>query len=224
MRAVIRKAQAIEYEAPSGCRSHPALLPEQAVSQQQVDQADARWKVAVTEIAVAKKPPSTKPARNSHRLNWGRNVSGRRRRRSRRSNGNATKQMPRWRRLALCSTINDRGSDKRHGDHTHGGHRRNCGDRRALLKWWTLTACTCRSMFRNSNRQKSVWICRPHPHGRVPRRTLRGDRPYIASKSGIHTQKVQTPDERVKLIYAVRLYLTGQSESSVSHRGFRPTR
>src|SRR5690349_469353 len=52
--AAIRKAKAVEYEARRDIDRVQTLLTEQAVSQQQVDQADARWKVAVTEISVAR--------------------------------------------------------------------------------------------------------------------------------------------------------------------------
>src|SRR5689334_2218836 len=53
-RAAIQKAKAVEYEARRDIDRVRTLLVEQAVSQQQVDQAEARWKVAVTEISVAK--------------------------------------------------------------------------------------------------------------------------------------------------------------------------
>ena len=53
-RAVIQKAKAIEDESRRDTGRIRALLSDQAVSQQQVDQADARWKVAIAEIAVAR--------------------------------------------------------------------------------------------------------------------------------------------------------------------------
>jgi HlyD family secretion protein len=53
-KAAVKKAQAVEYEARRDVVRMRSLIREQAVSQQQLDQAEARWKVAVTEISVAK--------------------------------------------------------------------------------------------------------------------------------------------------------------------------
>jgi HlyD family secretion protein len=52
--AAIQKARAVEYEARRDVDRMKPLIREQAVSQQQLDQAEARWKVAVTDIAVSK--------------------------------------------------------------------------------------------------------------------------------------------------------------------------
>jgi len=52
--AAIQKSKAVEYEARRDVDRIRPLIREQAVSRQQLDQADARWKVAVTEISVAK--------------------------------------------------------------------------------------------------------------------------------------------------------------------------
>src|SRR5574338_1166332 len=72
-RAAIQKAKAVEYEARRDTDRIRALLPDQAVSQQLVDQADARWKVAVTEIAVAKAAlDQTAKELAQAELGWGR--------------------------------------------------------------------------------------------------------------------------------------------------------
>jgi HlyD family secretion protein len=53
-RAAVQKARAVEYEARRDVERLRPLISEQAVSQQQLDQAEARWKVATSEIALAK--------------------------------------------------------------------------------------------------------------------------------------------------------------------------
>ena len=139
---------------------------------------------------------------------------------------NATKQMPRWRRLAACARrSNDPGP-------TNG----TVTTRMVDIGEVVATGAPLLEVVDLDRLYLQVYVpelqigkvrldlpARIHTDA-FPDEPFEATVRYIASKAEFTPKEVQTPDERVKLIYAVRLYLTANPGIIGSHRGFRPTR
>ena len=209
MRAVIRKAQAVEYEDRRDTDRIRALLPEQAVSQQQVDQAEARWKVAVTEIAVAKAAldQASKELAQAE-LGWGRI----------RSKEAEVAALERQRDQADATFAEARSilDDLTIVAPTNGTVTTRMVDVGEVV----ATGAPLLELVDLDRLYLQVYVpelqigkvrldlpARIHTDA-FSDRSFEATVRYIASKAEFTPKEVQTPDERVKLIYAVRLYLT----------------
>ena len=208
-RAVIRKARAVEYEARRDAERIRALLPQQAVSQQQVDQADARWKIAVTEIAVAQ------AAHDQAGKELSQAELGRERIRSKeaevaalerqRDQADAT--------LAEARSVLDDLAIVAPTNGTVTTRMVDVGEVVAtgapLLELVDLDRLYLQVYVPEVQIGKVRLDLPAHIHtDAFPDQPFNATVRYIASKAEFTPKEVQTPDERVKLIYAVRLYLT----------------
>ena len=208
-RAVVRKARAIEYEARRDAERIRALLPEQAVSQQLVDQADARWKIAVTEIAVAQ------AALDQAGKELAQTELGRERIRSKEAEVAA---LERQRDQADATLAEARSvlEDLTIVAPTNG----TVTSRMVDVGEVVTTGAPLLELVDLDRLYLQVYVPELQigkVHLNLPARIHTDafpDEPfdatvrYIASKAEFTPKEVQTPDERVKLIYAVRLYLT----------------
>jgi HlyD family secretion protein len=208
-RAAIQKAKAVEYEARRDTERIQALLPDQAVSQQQVDQADARWKVAVTEIAVAKAAldQASKELAQAE-LGWERirskeaEVAAMERQRDQ---ADAT--------LAEAQSVLDDLTIVAPTNGTVTTRMVDVGEVVAagapLLELVDLDRLYLQAYVPEVQIGKVRLDLPARIHtDAFPDQPFEAMVRYIASKAEFTPKEVQTPDERVKLIYAVRLYLT----------------
>lgn len=207
-RAVIRKARAVEYEARRDAERIHALLPEQAVSQQQVDQADARWKIAVTEIAVAQ------AAFDHAGKELAQAELGRERIRSKEAEVAALERQRDQADATLAEARSVLG-DLTIVAPTNGTVTTRMVDVGEVV----ATGAPLLELVDLDRLYLQVYV--PELHiGKVrlelparihtdafPDEPFEATVRYIASKAEFTPKEVQTPDERVKLIYAVRLYL-----------------
>ncbi|MCK6498455.1 MAG: efflux RND transporter periplasmic adaptor subunit, partial [Nitrospira sp.] len=201
-RALIRKAKAVEYEARRDAERVHSLLPEQAVSQQHVDQADARWKVAVTEIAVAQ------AALDQAGKELAQAELGRERIRSKEAEVAA---------LAEARSILDDLAIVAPTNGTVTTRMVDVGEVVAtgapLLELVDLDRLYLQVYVPELQIGKVRLDLPAHIHtDAFPDEPFEATVRYIASKAEFTPKEVQTPDERVKLIYAVRLYLTGNPD------------
>jgi HlyD family secretion protein len=211
--AAVKKAQAVEYEARQDVARMRALIREQAVSQQQLDQAEARWKVSATDISVAKATldQSTKELGQAE-LGW-------RRVRSKEAEVTALERQRDQADAALAeaqSVLQDltivAPTDGRVitrmvdvGEVVVGGT--------PLLELVDLD----RLYLQVYVPEVQIGKVRLDLPARIytdafPDQPFEATVLYIASKAEFTPKEVQTPDERVKLIYAVRLYLKDNPE------------
>jgi HlyD family secretion protein len=208
-RAAIQKAKAVEYEARRDTDRIQALLSDQAVSQQQVDQADARWKVAVTEIAVAKAAldQASKELAQAE-LGWERirskeaEVAAMERQRDQ---ADAT--------LAEAQSVLDDLTIVAPTNGTVTTRMVDVGEVVAagapLLELVDLDRLYLQAYVPEVQIGKVRLDLPARIHtDAFPDQPFEATVRYIASKAEFTPKEVQTPDERVKLIYAVRLYLT----------------
>ncbi|ULA60712.1 MAG: Secretion protein HlyD [Nitrospira sp.] len=208
-RAVIRKARAIEYEARRDAERIRALLPEQAVSQQQVDQADARWTIAVTEIAVAQ------AAHDQAGKELAQAELGRERIRSKEAEVAA---LERQRDQADATLAEARSvlDDLTIVAPTNGTVTTRMVDVGEVV----ATGAPLLELVDLDRLYLQVYVpelqigkvrldlpARIHTDA-FPDQPFDATVRYLASKAEFTPKEVQTPDERIKLIYAVRLYLT----------------
>lgn len=209
VRAAVRKAQAIEHEARRDVDRIRALLPERAVSQQLVDQADARWKVAASEIGVAKAglEQATKELAQAE-LGWERI-------RSKEAEVAALEHQRDQAEAALAEarSILDDLTIVAPTDGTVTTRMVDVGEVVAtgapLLELVNLD----RLYLQVYVPERQIGKVRLDLPARIytdafPDHPFEATVRYIASKAEFTPKEVQTPDERVKLIYAVRLYLT----------------
>jgi HlyD family secretion protein len=211
--AAVKKAQAVEYEARRDVARMRALILEQAVSQQQLDQAEARWKVAATDISVAKASldQATKELGQAE-LGW-------RRIRAKEAEVAALEGQRDQADAALAEaqsvlhdltivaptdgTVTTRMVDV--GEVVVGGA--------PLLELVDLD----RLYLQVYVPEVQIGKVRLDLPARIytdafPDHPFEATVRYIASKAEFTPKEVQTPDERVKLIYAVRLYLKENPE------------
>ena len=208
-RAAIQKAKAVEYEARLDTDRLRALLPDQAVSQQQVDQADARWKVAVIEIVVAKSAlDQTSKELAQAELGWKRIRSKEAEvaaLESQRDQGDAT--------LAEAQSVLDDLTIVAPTNGTVTSRMVDVGEVVAagapLLELVDLDRLYLQVYVPELQIGKIRLDLPARIHtDAFPDHPFEATVRYIASKAEFTPKEVQTPDERVKLIYAVRLYLT----------------
>lgn len=208
-RAAVQKARAVEYEARRDVDRIQALIREQAVSQQQLDQAEARWKVATSEIAVAKAAldQATKELSQAE-LGWKRirskeaDVAALERQRDQ-AEAARTEAASVLQDLIIVAptdgTVTTRMVDV--GEVVAAGA--------PLLELVDLD----RLYLQVYVPEILIGKVRLDLPARIytdafPEQPFEAFVRYIASKAEFTPKEVQTPDERVKLIYAVRLYLT----------------
>jgi HlyD family secretion protein len=208
-RAAVQKAKAVEYEARRDTDRIRALLPDQAVSQQLVDQADARWKVAVTEIAVARAAlDQTAKELAQAELGWDRirtkeaEVAALERQRDQ---ADAT--------LAEAQSVLDDLTIVAPTDGTVTTRMVDVGEVVAagapLLELVDLDRLYLQVYVPELQIGKIRLDLPARIHtDAFPDQPVDATVRYIASKAEFTPKEVQTKDERVKLIYAVRLYLT----------------
>jgi HlyD family secretion protein len=211
--AAIKKAQAVEYEARRDADRMRPLIREQAVSQQQLDQAEARWKVALTDITVAKAAldQANKELAQAE-LGWRRirskeaEVAALERQRDQ-ADAVLAEADSVLRDLTILAptdgTITTRMVDV--GEVVTGGA--------PLLELVDLD----RLYLQVYVPEVQIGKVRLDLPARVytdafPDHPFEATVRYIASKAEFTPKEVQTPDERVKLIYAVRLYLKDNPE------------
>jgi HlyD family secretion protein len=208
-RADVRKARAVEYEARRDVDRIQALIREQAVSQQQLDQAEARWKVATSEIAAAKASldQATKELSQAE-LGWKRirskeaDVTALERQRDQ-GEAARTEAASVLQDLIIVAptdgTVTTRMVDV--GEVVAAGA--------PLLELVNLD----RLYLQVYVPEILIGKVRLDLPARIytdafPEQPFEAFVRYIASKAEFTPKEVQTQDERVKLIYAVRLYLT----------------
>jgi HlyD family secretion protein len=212
-KAAVQKAKAVEYEARRDLDRMRSLIREQAVSQQQLDQAEARWKVAVTDIAVAKAAldQATKELGQAE-LGWQRirskeaDVAALERQRDQ---ADAT--------LAEAQSVLQDLTIVAPTDGTVTTRMVDVGE-------VVATGAPLLELVDMDRLYLQVYV----PEAQIGKVSLDlpariytdafPDQPfeatvrYISSKAEFTPKEVQTPDERVKLIYAVRLYLTANPD------------
>ncbi|BFU94864.1 MAG: putative Secretion protein HlyD [Nitrospira sp.] len=211
--AAVKKAQAVEYEARRDVARMRALIREQAVSQQQLDQAEARWKVAVTDISVAKASldQATKELGQAE-LGWPRirakeaEVAALERQRDQADAALAEAQSV-LQDLTIVAptdgTVTTRMVDV--GEVVVGGA--------PLLELVDLDRLYLQVYVPEVQIGKvSLDLPARIYTDAFPDQPFEATVRYIASKAEFTPKEVQTPDERVKLIYAVRLYLKDNPE------------
>jgi HlyD family secretion protein len=212
-RAAIQKAKAVEYEARRDIDRVRTLLREQAVSQQQVDQAEARWKVAVTEISVAN------AALDQANKELGQAELGWKRIRSREGEVAALERQRDQADAALAEaesvlrdltivaptsgTVTTRMVDV--GEVVSAGA--------PLLELVDLDRLYLQVYVPELQIGK-IRLDLPALiyTDAFPDQPFHATVRYIASKAEFTPKEVQTPDERVKLIFAVRLYVTDNAD------------
>ncbi|SLM47278.1 putative Secretion protein HlyD [Nitrospira japonica] len=211
--AAVAKARAVEYEARQDVGRMRALIREQAVSQQQLDQAEARWKVAVTEISVAKASldHATKELGQAE-LGWQRirakeaEVAALERQRDQ-ADAALAEARSILQDLTIVApadgTVTTRMVDV--GEVVAGGA--------PLLELVDLDKLYLQVYVPEVQIGK-IGLDLP---ARIytdafPDQPFEATVRYIASKAEFTPKEVQTPDERVKLIYAVRLYVKDNPE------------
>jgi HlyD family secretion protein len=212
-RAAVQKARAVEYEARRDVDRIKPLIHEQAVSQQQLDQAEARWKVATSEIAVAKASvdQATKELSQAE-LGWKRirskeaDVTALERQRDQ-AEAARTEAASILQDLIIVAptdgTVTTRMVDV--GEVVAAGA--------PLLELVDLD----RLYLQVYVPEILIGKVRLDLPARIytdafPEQPFEAFVRYIASKAEFTPKEVQTPDERVKLIYAVRLYLTNNPD------------
>jgi HlyD family secretion protein len=208
-RAVLDKARAVEDEARRDVERMRPLIAEQAVSRQQLDQAEAKWSVAKNEIAAArsKLTQAVKELAQAE-LGWKRIrpkesevvTSERQRDQAEAALAEAESVLADLTIVAPTSgTITTRMVDT--GEVVVAGA--------PLLELVDLDHLYLKVYVP----EVQIGKLRLNLPARIytdafPDRPFDATVRYIASKAEFTPKEVQTPDERVKLIYAVKLYLT----------------
>lgn len=211
--AAIRKAITVEYEARRDAERIRPLVSQQAVSLQQLDQAEARWKIAVIEISVARSAldQATKELGQAE-LGWKRirskeaEVAALERQRDQ-AEAAFTEAESILHDLTIVAptdgTVTTRMVDV--GEVVTAGA--------PLLELVDLD----RLYLQVYVPEVQIGKVRLDLPARIytdafPNEPFHATIRYIASKAEFTPKEVQTPDERVKLIYAVRLYLANNPD------------
>jgi HlyD family secretion protein len=211
--AAIRKAITVEYEARRDAERIRPLVSQQAVSLQQLDQAEARWKIAVIEISVARSAldQATKELGQAE-LGWKRirskeaEVAALERQRDQAEAAFAEAESI-LHDLTIVAptdgTVTTRMVDV--GEVVTAGA--------PLLELVDLD----RLYLQVYVPEVQIGKVRLDLPARIytdafPNEPFHATIRYIASKAEFTPKEVQTPDERVKLIYAVRLYLANNPD------------
>jgi len=211
--AAVTKARAVEYEARQDVVRIRALIREQAVSQQQLDQAEAKWKVAVTDISVAKASlDQASKELGQAELGWQRirakeaEVAALERQRDQADAALAEARSV-LQDLTIVAptdgTVTTRMVDV--GEVVVGGA--------PLLELVDLDKLYLQVYVPEMQIGKIGLDLPARIHtDAFPDQPFEATVRYIASKAEFTPKEVQTPDERVKLVYAVRLYLNDNQE------------
>lgn len=212
-RAAVQKARAVEHEARRDVDRIQALIREQAVSQQQLDQAEARWKVAMSDITFAKAGLDQAGKELSQaELGWPRirskeaDVAALERQRDQAEAARAEAASVLQDLIIVApsdGTVTTRMVDV--GEVVTAGA--------PLLELVDMD----RLYLQVYVPEIQIGKIRLDLPARIytdafPDQPFEATIRYIASKAEFTPKEVQTPDERVKLIYAVRLYLTANPD------------
>ena len=212
-KAELEKAKAVEEEARVDEQRIRSLLPEEAVAQQQYDQALARWNVAKSEVQVAQSTlVKTRKELKQAELGW-------QRIRAKESDVAALERQ----RDQLESALNE--AESVLADLTIRAPTDGTITARMVDVGEVVTAGAPLLELVDLDRLYLQVYVPEVQIGRVrldlpariytdafPDQPFQATVRYIASKAEFTPKEVQTPDERVKLIYAVRLYLTDNSD------------
>jgi HlyD family secretion protein len=207
--AALEKTEAVEQEARRDLARMRALLPDQAVSHQLVEQTEARWKAAASDQASAK--GSVAQARkelSQAELGW-------RRIQTKEQEVVALEQQRDQADAALAEVASIL-SDLTITAPTNGTITTRMVDvgevvaaGAPLLELVDLDRLYLKVYVPEVQIGKVRLGLPAHVHtDAFPEQPFDATLRYIASKAEFTPKEVQTPDERVKLIYAVRLYLT----------------
>lgn len=212
-KAVLEKAKAVEQEARVDEQRIRSLLPEEAVAQQQYDQALARWNVARSEVQVARSTlvKTTKELAQAE-LGWMRIRA--------KENEVAALESQRDQLEAVLNEAESVLDDLTIRAPTNGTITARMVDVGEVV----TAGAPLLELVDLDRLYLQVYV--PEVQiGRVrldlpariytdafPDQPFQATVRYIASKAEFTPKEVQTPDERVKLIYAVRLYLTDNAE------------
>jgi len=212
-RAAVQKARAVEYESRRDVERLRPLILEQAVSQQQLDQAEARWKVATSEIVLAKAILEQAGKELSQaELGW-------RRIRSKEADVAALERQRdqvEAARAEAASILQDL-TIVAPTDGTVTTRMVDVGEvvtaGAPLLELIDLDQLYLQVYVP----EVQIGKVRLGLPARIftdafPDQPFEAHVRYISSKAEFTPKEVQTPDERVKLIYAVRLYLTANPD------------
>ena len=207
--AVLNKTKAVELEARRDLARVRALLPDQAVSHQLVEQTEARWKAAASDQVAAN--GSLAQARKElaqAELGWKRIQS--------REKDVAALEQQRDQAEAALTEVQSVLSDLTITAPTDGTITTRMIDvgevvaaGAPLLELVDLDRLYLQVFVPEIQigKLRLGLPARIHTDA-FPERPYDATVKYIASKAEFTPKEVQTPDERVKLIYAVRLYLT----------------
>lgn len=207
-RAAVDKARAVEDEARRDVERMRTLIPEQAISRQQLDQAEARWSVAKSEIAVArsKLTQAVKELAQAE-LGW-------KRIRTKESEVAALERQ-RDQAEAVVAEAESIQADLTIVAPTGGTITTRMVDAGEVV----VAGAPLLELVDLDHLYLQVYVpevligkLRLDLPARIysdafPDQPFEATVRYIASKAEFTPKEVQTPDERVKLIYVVRLYL-----------------
>lgn len=208
-RAALEKAKTVEQEARQDAARMRALLPEQAVSHQLHDQTEARWKSAVSDQASAEGALSQAIKELSYaELGWKRirakerEVAGLERQRDQ-----SYAALDEAESVLKDLTIEAPTSGTITTRMVNVGEVVTAGA--PLLELVDLDRLYLQVYVPEVQigKLRLGLPARVHTDA-FPEQPFDATLRYIASKAEFTPKEVQTPDERVKLIYAVRLYLT----------------
>ncbi|MET0514688.1 MAG: efflux RND transporter periplasmic adaptor subunit [Nitrospiraceae bacterium] len=207
-KAVLEKTKAVEQEARLDEQRFRSLLPEQAVAQQQYDQALARWNVAKSEVQVARSTlaKTTKELAQAE-LGW-------KRIRAKEDEVAALESQ----RDQLEAALNE--AESVLADLTiHAPANGTITTRMVDLGEVVIAGAPLFEIVDLDRLYLKVYVpeiqigkirldlpARIHTDA-FPDQPFDATVRYIASKAEFTPKEVQTPDERVKLIYAVKLYV-----------------
>lgn len=212
-KAVLEKAKAVEQEARVDEQRIRSLLPEEAVAQQQYDQALARWNVAKSEVQVARSTlvKTTKELAQAE-LGWKRIHAK-----------EAEVAALESQRDQLEAALNE--AESVLADLTILAPTNGTITSRMVDVGEVVTAGAPLLELVDLDRlylqvyvpEVQIGKVRLELPARIytdafPDQPFTATVRYIASKAEFTPKEVQTPDERVKLIYAVRLYLTDNAD------------
>jgi HlyD family secretion protein len=207
-KAQLEKAKAVEYEARIDEQRLRSLLPEEAVSQQQYDQAQARWNVAKSDVQVARSTlaKTTKELAQAE-LGWKRIRS--------KEDEVAALESQRDQLEAVLQEAESVLADLTIRAPANGtvttrmvdiGEVVNAGT--PLFEIVDLDRLYLKVFVPEIQIGKVRLDLPARIHtDAFPDQPVEATVRYIASKAEFTPKEVQTPDERVKLIYPVKLYL-----------------
>jgi HlyD family secretion protein len=216
-RSVLEKTKAVEQEARLDRQRFLNLLPEQAVTQQQYDQALARWHVTKSDVAVARTTlvKATKDLAQAE-LGWKRIHA--------KEDEVAALESQRDQLEAALNEVQSVLADLTIHAPANGTITTRMVDIGEVITAGTPlfeVVDLDRLYLQVYVPENQIGKIRLDLSARVhtdafPDRPFEATVRYIASKAEFTPKEIQTPDERVKLIYAVRLYVKENPEHQLT--------